>query len=106
MPSTKFDSTKLTLEESERDLVFKALADYNRRMILQAVYDEPNINLTDLCTYFPLSRFGIMKHINVLIAAKLLSVEADGKFKRYKVNVAPITSTITPWLSSLKQKDA
>nr|WP_255769343.1 helix-turn-helix domain-containing protein [Maritalea mediterranea] len=82
-------------------MLFKALADYNRRMILQAVVDQPEINLTDLCSFFPMSRFAIMKHISVLVSAELLTVESDGKFKRYRAQLAPLESHLMPWLHQL-----
>lgn len=101
MSSPKFDAANLSPDELKADLLFKALADYNRRMILQSVVEQPRINLTDLCAYFPMSRFAIMKHINVLVSAELLAVESDGKFKRYRATLSPLDSQLLPWLTHL-----
>ena len=105
MPSRKINTTTLTPQEIETDLIFKAVSDFNRRAILNLVAQSPDITLTELCTHFEMTRFAVMKHINVLIDAKLLHARADGKFKRYTLHFDPLAKNLTDWLTQLEKQN-
>ena len=54
------------------DEVFKALADPTRRTLLDELYRADGQTLGALASRFPLTRFGVMKHLNVLEEAGLV----------------------------------
>ena len=63
-------------DREERDgLQFRALADHNRRTIVEIVHRQPGITLQELCAEFPTSRFAVMKHINILEDAGFIRSE-------------------------------
>ncbi|MCX6126384.1 MAG: metalloregulator ArsR/SmtB family transcription factor [Proteobacteria bacterium] len=80
------------------DEVFKALADPNRRKILDIVRDQPGINVNDLSQHFDFSRFATMKHLRLLEEAKLLLGKKEGKDKRLYINAVPIQMIYERWI--------
>jgi uncharacterized protein YndB with AHSA1/START domain len=97
------------------DEVFKALADPSRRKLLDALFREDGQNLSALCAQFPLTRFGVMKHLKVLEEAGLVVTRRRGREKLHFLNPVPIrlvhdrwvSKYAEPWaatLSELKQK--
>ena len=83
------------------DLHFKVLSDHNRRSILKILKNEPGLNVQELCSRFPTSRFAVMKHLNILEEAGLLSREREGKTKKLYVQTNPLLSTVVPWIKNL-----
>ena len=58
---------------NDLDHVWKALADPTRRQILDVLRDGPRLT-TEIVEQFPnLSRFGVMKHLDVLREAGLVA---------------------------------
>ncbi|MCX6118861.1 MAG: metalloregulator ArsR/SmtB family transcription factor [Proteobacteria bacterium] len=80
------------------DDVFKALADSNRRKILDIVRDQPGINVNDLSQFFDFSRFATMKHLKILQEAKLVLSSKDGKEKNLFINAVPIQTIYERWI--------
>ncbi|MCU1330194.1 MAG: transcriptional regulator, ArsR family, partial [Bryobacterales bacterium] len=61
----------------ELDVVWKALSDSTRRAILDLLREGPRTT-TELVEAFPhLSRFGVMKHIDVLRTASLITTREE-----------------------------
>lgn len=83
------------------DLHFKVLSDHNRRSILMILKSEPGLNVQEICSRFPTSRFAVMKHLNILEDAGLLHRERQGKTKKLYVRTSPLLSTIVPWIQNL-----
>ena len=83
------------------DLHFKVLSDHNRRSIIRILKSEPGLNVQELCSRFPTSRFAVMKHLNILEDAGLLHRERVGKTKELYVQTNPLLSTIVPWIHNL-----
>jgi DNA-binding transcriptional ArsR family regulator len=81
------------------DHVFKALADPTRRQVLDLLRDGPR-QTTDIVEQFPgLSRFGVMKHIDVLREAGLVNTRSDGRRRINSLNVSPIRQILERWIS-------
>ena len=81
------------------DHIWKALADPTRREILDCLREGPHTT-TQLVTRFPhLSRFGVMKHLEVLRAADLVQTRSEGRCRVNSLNAAPIRQILERWIS-------
>src|SRR5688500_2281249 len=80
-----------------RDQVFRAVGDATRRKILELVFAEPGLTIQELASRFPVSRFAIMKHLNILEAARLIRREREGMTKRLFVERAPLVDAHRHW---------
>jgi DNA-binding transcriptional ArsR family regulator len=82
------------------DVVFRALADPSRRLLLDALYDEDGQTLVALCAALPtLTRFGVMKHLGVLEEAGLVTTRKVGREKHHYLNPVPIRQVHDRWIS-------
>ena len=97
------------------DAVFKALADPTRRSLLDELFQEDGQTLGQLEERFPMTRFGVMKHLRLLEEANLVVTRRRGREKLHFLNPVPIrlvhdrwvSKFAEPWvagLSELKQK--
>lgn len=83
----------------EMDRVWKALADETRRSILDFVRNGPRTT-TEIVEQFPrLSRFGVMKHLDVLRDASLIVTRDQGRQRINSLNVVPIQKIYERWVS-------
>jgi len=81
------------------DHVWKALSDTTRREILDLLRDGPQ-QTTEIVKKFPhLSRFGVMKHIDVLRDAGLVNTRREGRRRINSLNVAPIRQILERWIN-------
>lgn len=81
------------------DPIWKALSDPTRREILDLLRDGPR-QTTEIVERFPqLSRFGVMKHIDVLREAGLVKTRSEGRRRINSLNVAPIRQILERWIS-------
>jgi DNA-binding transcriptional ArsR family regulator len=78
--------------------VFKALADSNRRELLDRLYARNGQTLSELCKGFPMVRQSVSQHLDVLEAANLISVERQGREKLHYVNPVPIHEIYERWI--------
>jgi len=82
----------------DNDAIWKALADPTRRAILDCLRDGPK-QTTELVDEFPdLSRFGVMKHIDVLREAGLVTTRSEGRRRINSLNAAPLRDVIERWI--------
>ncbi len=83
----------------ELDSVFKALADRTRREILDCLRGGPRTT-SEIVERFPhLSRFGVMKHIDVLREAGLVLTRREGRQRINSLNAVPIRAIAERWIS-------
>ena len=83
----------------DMDPIFKALADPTRREILDLLRDGPR-QTTEVVEHLPqLSRFGVMKHLDVLREAGLVNTRSEGRRRINSLNVAPIRQILERWIS-------
>ena len=86
-----------TLSEDD-DLIWRALADPVRREILDALFEAP-LRTGDLVARFSdLCRTAVMKHLDVLVAADLVLVRRDGRFRWNSLNSVPIERVCQRWV--------
>ena len=80
------------------DHIWKALSDPTRRQILDLLRDGPRPT-TEIVTGFPqLSRFGVMKHLEVLRAAGLVKTRSQGRLRINSLNAAPLREILERWI--------
>src|SRR3954465_192672 len=81
------------------DEVFKALADPTRRGLLDELFREDGQTLTALEQRLPMTRIGVMKHLNVLEEAGLITTKRRGREKLHFLNPVPIRLVHDRWVS-------
>jgi DNA-binding transcriptional ArsR family regulator len=81
------------------DAVWKALSDKTRRAILDLLRQGPRTT-TEIVEAFPhLTRFGVMKHIDVLREAGLINTREEGRQRVNSLNAVPIRQIYERWVS-------
>ncbi|MFD0681237.1 MULTISPECIES: ArsR/SmtB family transcription factor [unclassified Paenibacillus] len=79
--------------------IFKALADPSRRTLLDLLHASDGRTLNDLCAPLDMSRFGVMKHLNILEEAGLITTRKIGREKLHYLNAVPIRKIYDRWVS-------
>lgn len=79
--------------------IFKALADPSRRTLLDLLHASDGRTLGELCAPLDMSRFGVMKHLNILEEAGLISTRKIGREKLHYLNAVPIRQIYDRWVS-------
>jgi DNA-binding transcriptional ArsR family regulator len=93
-----------TRERSPLDSIWKALADSTRRSILDCLRDGPK-KTTEIVERFPeLSRFGVMKHLQVLRDAGLVMTREEGRTCVNSLNAVPIRLIYERWVSKFAEQ--
>lgn len=85
-------------EGKDTDLVFKAMADPNRRKVLDLLFSKNGQTLTQLCEELEMQRQSATQHIEILINANLISVVWKGREKLHFINPVPIYEVYERWV--------
>ena len=85
-------------------LVFKALADPTRRLLLDRLFERDGRTLTELESQVEMSRFGVMKHLRVLEDAGLVVSRKSGREKRHFLNPVPIRLIHDRWIDKYTER--
>jgi DNA-binding transcriptional ArsR family regulator len=89
--------------DDELDGVWKALSDSTRRAILDLLRRGPRTT-TEIVEAFPhLSRFGVMKHIEVLREAELIHTREESRQRINSLNVVPIRQIYERWVGRFEE---
>lgn len=80
------------------DLVFKALSDPTRRRLLDRLHRRDGRSLGELEAEADMTRFGVMKHLRVLEAARLVVTRKRGRQKLHFLNPIPIRLLHDRWI--------
>jgi DNA-binding transcriptional ArsR family regulator len=89
--------------EDKLDPVWKALADPTRRAILDRLRDGSRTT-TELVDAFPqLTRFGVMKHLDVLREAGLVQTRESGRQRINSLNAMPIRQIYERWVGPFQE---
>ena len=79
---------------------FRALADPSRRLLLDRLFERDGQTLGELTAHLPaMTRFGVMRHLDVLESAGLISTRREGREKRHFLNPVPIRLIHDRWIS-------
>ncbi|MEO8285225.1 MAG: helix-turn-helix domain-containing protein [Chloroflexota bacterium] len=86
----------------EAEHVFKAVADHHRRHLLDSLTQADGQTLTQLCASMPMSRIGVMKHLDILEQAGLITTHRVGREKLHYLNPEPLQN-VASWLESYRR---
>jgi DNA-binding transcriptional ArsR family regulator len=91
------------MPDDDLDSVWKALADSTRRSILDLLRHGPRTT-TEIVESFPhMTRFGVMKHIDVLRAAGLVHTREERRQRINSLNVVPIRQIYERWVGRFEE---
>ena len=85
------------------EAVWKALADSTRRAILDLLRTGPKTTGEIVEHFERLSRFGVMKHVDVLREAGLVSTRSEGRRRINSLNAVPIRQIYERWVSNYEE---
>jgi DNA-binding transcriptional ArsR family regulator/uncharacterized protein YndB with AHSA1/START domain len=86
------------------ELVFKALGDRHRRMLLDRLRRRDGQTLSELDRHLPMTRFGTMKHLKLLEEAGLVTTRRAGREKLHFLNPVPIRRIHDRWISKYAER--
>ncbi|WP_031496409.1 winged helix-turn-helix domain-containing protein [Bryobacter aggregatus] len=85
------------------DKVFKALADPNRRRLLDLLHQENGQTLTSLCEHMDMTRQGVTQHLQQLEDANLVSMLRQGREKLHYLNPVPLHEIHKRWIGKFER---
>jgi DNA-binding transcriptional ArsR family regulator len=86
------------------DTVFRALADPNRRALLDRLYARNGQTLGDLCNGLAISRQAVSKHLDILERANLTAIQRHGREKLHFINPVPISAIAERWMRKFEHQ--
>jgi DNA-binding transcriptional ArsR family regulator len=87
----------------DSDLVFKALADKSRRILLDSLVSHNGQNLNALCEHLSMTRQAVMKHLRILEKANLIAIHREGREKLHYLNPVPLQETFGRWVAKYER---
>lgn len=90
-------------DRNDAELLFRALADGNRRKLLDLLHAHDGRTLGDLCQHLDMSRQGVTQHLAVLEAANLVTTLRRGREKLHFLNPVPLQAVYERWLSKFEK---
>ena len=78
--------------------MFKALADPNRRRLLDVLHDRSGLSLGELCEGLEMRRQSVSQHLELLEAANLVTSVRAGRRKLHHLNPVPIHEIQRRWI--------
>ena len=82
--------------------MFRALADANRRQLLDRLLHMHGQTLSELCQGLDMTRQAVAKHLAVLEEANLVSWKRYGREKLHFINPVPINDIAQRWISKFE----
>ena len=90
------------------DLVFRALADPVRRLLLDALFQRDGRSLGELEAavneQVEMTRFGVAKHLRLLEQADLVVSRKQGRTKVHHLNPVPIQQIHQRWIGKYTER--
>jgi len=86
----------------DEDLLFRALADPSRRLLLDRLFANPGQTLGELIDGLPMSRQAASKHVAMLEAANLVATAKRGREKLHHLNPIPIQEIAVRWIGKFE----
>jgi uncharacterized protein YndB with AHSA1/START domain/DNA-binding transcriptional ArsR family regulator len=87
----------------DMDVVFRALADPSRRLLLDSLNERNGQTLRELGSKLDMARQSVSKHLAVLEAANLVTTVRRGREKHHYLNAAPINEIAERWITRYDQ---
>lgn len=79
------------------DPIWRALADPSRRRMLDLLREGPRTT-GEIADAFEQTRFGVMKHLKVLVQANLVVVTREGRKRWNHLNPMPLLDIYSRWV--------
>ena len=89
---------------NDDDLVFRALADPTRRLMLDRLFERDGRTLTELESQLEMTRFGVMKHLRLLEEAGLVVSRKAGRNRLHYLNPVPIRLIHDRWIDKYTER--
>jgi DNA-binding transcriptional ArsR family regulator len=86
------------------DAIFKALADGNRRKLLDQLHSNNGQTLSELCQHLDMSRQAVTKHLALLETANLVVTLWHGRKKLHYLNPAPLQQITERWIDKYQHR--
>jgi DNA-binding transcriptional ArsR family regulator len=80
--------------------VFDALADPNRRYVVEALAERETATATELAAELPVTRQAVAKHLAALNEAGLVESRREGRETRYELTPGPLGAAMD-WMASV-----
>jgi uncharacterized protein YndB with AHSA1/START domain/DNA-binding transcriptional ArsR family regulator len=88
---------------TDLERVFKALADPNRRHLLDKLHERNGQTLGELCEHLDMARQSVTQHVAVLEAANLVSTVRRGREKLHYLNPVPLHEIQERWIDKFER---
>ena len=82
--------------DDDTALLWRALADPTRRLILDLLRERPRVT-GEIAAQFPISRIAVMRHLEVLSEAGLVTSRKRGRERWHSLNAVPLQKLHRRW---------
>ncbi|WP_235834855.1 ArsR/SmtB family transcription factor [Actinomadura logoneensis] len=89
----------MSQEAEMMDAAFRALADPTRRLLLDRLRERDGQTLGELCERLEMARQSATQHLDVLVAAGLVTVVRRGRQRLHYLNPVPIHEIERRWIA-------
>lgn len=93
----------LSSSMDDADLVFRALADTSRRLLLDRLFARNGQTLGELCEGIDMTRQAVTKHLRILEEANLIATRRRGRDKLHFLNPVPIHQIADRWINKYER---
>src|SRR5689334_6792051 len=90
--------------DDDLDAAFRALADPQRRSLLDRLNQRSGQTLGELCDGMAMARQSVSKHLAVLEAANLVTTRRRGREKLHFLNAQPINAIADRWIHHYERR--
>ncbi len=84
-------------------MLFKALADPNRRRLLDILHAHDGRTLNELSEHLDMTRQGVTQHLALLEAANLIATLRRGREKLHFLNPVPLQEIYERWIAKFEK---
>ena len=91
------------IDEEQRQKLFLAIADPNRRQLIERLAADGEKTPTQLAKDLPITRQGVSKHMHILAEAGLVSVRQEGRDRYYQLRPEVLAET-TNWIDRVRNQ--
>ncbi|MBP7564099.1 MAG: winged helix-turn-helix transcriptional regulator [Candidatus Cloacimonetes bacterium] len=87
------------------DSFFKAIADANRRKILQLLREHETLSAGEIAQNFDISKPSLSDHLKILKNADLIFSEKKGQYIYYSLNTSVFQDVLSWVMTLIKQEE-
>ena len=90
--------------KTDADKVFRALADPSRRTLLDLLCKQNGQTLGQLSEHLNMARQSATQHLDILVAANLITTVKRGREKLHFINPVPIHEVYERWVRKFERQ--